>query len=146
MILVLRIGSVDSKKCLERWYVKTVLPGEDFKVVQQEIADILKGRKLVGHAVHNDLEVLLLSHPKHDIRDTSKFKPFRVINKGGTPSLKKLTAKILGFTVQTGEHDSIQDAQAAMRLYTMYKKQWESSLSMKSEKKRLQAKNLPAES
>ncbi|GAU95628.1 hypothetical protein RvY_07215 [Ramazzottius varieornatus] len=125
---------------------KDLKKGEDFKVVQQEIADILKGRKLVGHAVHNDLEVLLLSHPKHDIRDTSKFKPFRVINKGGAPSLKKLTAKILGFTVQTGEHDSIQDAQAAMRLYTMYKKRWESSLSMKSKKKRLQAKTLRAES
>ena len=118
----------------------SVLIGEDFKVVQQAIADILEGRKLVGHAVHNDLEVLFLSHPKNDIRDTSKFKPFRVINKGGTPSLKKLTAKVLGFTVQTGQHDSIQDAQAAMRLYTMYKKQWESTHSLKTKKKRMQAR------
>lgn len=28
-----------------------------FKQVQKEVADILKGRVLVGHAVHNDLQV-----------------------------------------------------------------------------------------
>lgn len=31
--------------------------GEDFKVVQKEVSEILKGRILVGHAVHNDLKV-----------------------------------------------------------------------------------------
>ena len=101
---------------------------------------MLNGRTLVGHAVHHDLEVLLLSHPKGDIRDTSKFKPFRQINKGGTPSLKKLTAKVLGFAVQTGEHDSVQDAQATMRLYTMYKREWESKVSMKGKKLRMMQK------
>ncbi|OQV25059.1 RNA exonuclease 4 [Hypsibius exemplaris] len=119
--------------------------GEDFKTVQREVSEILSGRTLVGHAVHHDLEVLLLSHPKSDIRDTSKFKPFRQINKGGTPSLKKLTAKVLGFAVQTGEHDSVQDAQATMRLYTMYKREWESKVSLKGKKLRMmQKKNKPA--
>jgi len=31
--------------------------GEDFKTVQKEVADILKGRILVGHALRNDLKV-----------------------------------------------------------------------------------------
>lgn len=31
--------------------------GEDFKKIQEEVADILRGRILVGHAVHNDLKV-----------------------------------------------------------------------------------------
>lgn len=31
--------------------------GEDFKTVQKEVAEILKGRILVGHALQNDLKV-----------------------------------------------------------------------------------------
>lgn len=31
--------------------------GEDFKVIQKEVANILKGRILVGHALRNDLKV-----------------------------------------------------------------------------------------
>lgn len=34
------------------------LSGEKFEVVQKEVADMLKGRILVGHALHNDLKVL----------------------------------------------------------------------------------------
>jgi len=34
--------------------------GEDFKTVQKEVADILNGRILVGHALHNDLKVIWL--------------------------------------------------------------------------------------
>ncbi|XP_055351360.1 RNA exonuclease 4-like [Paramacrobiotus metropolitanus] len=113
--------------------------GEEFKVVQAKVAEILRGRILIGHAVSNDLEALLLSHPKGDIRDTSKYKPFRILMKGGTPSLKKLTAKVLGVAVQTGEHDSIQDAQATMRLYTMHKRTWESTVSFRAKKAKLNA-------
>ncbi|KFP37649.1 RNA exonuclease 4, partial [Chlamydotis macqueenii] len=51
--------------------------GEDFKTVQKEVADILNGRILVGHALCNDLKVLLLDHPKKKIRDTQRYKPFR---------------------------------------------------------------------
>lgn len=32
--------------------------GEEVKTVQQEVADILKGRIVVGHAIHNDLKVM----------------------------------------------------------------------------------------
>lgn len=31
--------------------------GEEFKTVQKEVAEILKGRILVGHALQNDLKV-----------------------------------------------------------------------------------------
>lgn len=36
--------------------------GEDFKVVQQRVADLLKDRILVGHALHNDLKVSELKY------------------------------------------------------------------------------------
>ncbi|XP_045323382.1 RNA exonuclease 4 isoform X3 [Leopardus geoffroyi] len=75
--------------------------GENFEVVQKEVADMLKGRVLVGHALHNDLKVLFLDHPKKKIRDTQKYKPFK-------------------------SQVKIQDAQVAMRLYVLVKKEWES--------------------
>ncbi|XP_052037882.1 RNA exonuclease 4 [Apodemus sylvaticus] len=101
--------------------------GEEFEVVKKEVAEMLKGRILVGHALHNDLKVLFLDHPKKKIRDTQKFKPFRSRVKSGRPSLKRLSEKILGIKVQQAEHCSVQDAQAAMRLYIMVKREWESS-------------------
>lgn len=100
--------------------------GEKFEVVQKEVADMLKGRILVGHALHNDLKVLFLDHPKKKIRDTQKYKPFKSQVKSGRPSLKLLAERILGIQVQQAEHCSIQDAQAAMRLYILVKKEWES--------------------
>lgn len=100
--------------------------GEDFNIVQKEIADILKGRLLVGHALKHDLNVLFLSHPRRYWRDTSKYKPFRQISKGNTPSLKKLALELLGREIQVGEHSSVEDARAAMQLYMLYKNKWES--------------------
>lgn len=96
---------------------------EEFEVVQKEVADILKRRILVGHAVKNDLDVLFLTHPKYAIRDTAKF--FCKKNKK-TPSLKSLALEYLQTAIQEGEHSSVQDAQAAMQLYNMYRKHWES--------------------
>lgn len=55
-----------------------------FKQCQSEVAELVKDKILVGHALHNDLEVLLLSHPKHLVRDTSRYKglcPDRSTNK-----------------------------------------------------------------
>lgn len=102
--------------------------GEDFQKVQKEVAEILKGRILVGHALHNDLSVLFLAHPKRSQRDTSRYKLFRKITKGGTPSLKKLAAELLGIDIQSGEHNSIEDARATMQIYQLFRKKWEAEL------------------
>ncbi len=99
--------------------------GHPFKEVQKEISDLLDGRVLVGHALKHDLKVLFLTHPKRMIRDTSAYRPFRAAFGGRTPSLKNLAARMVGVSVQEGEHSSVQDAQAAMRLYTMFRKDWE---------------------
>nr|XP_028571383.1 RNA exonuclease 4 [Podarcis muralis] len=110
--------------------------GEDFKIVQEEVASILQGRILVGHALHNDLKILFLDHPKKKIRDTQRYKPFKQEVQSGRPSLKLLCEKLLNVKVQALEHSSIQDAQAAMRLYMMVRKQWEASLKEKSKTKK----------
>lgn len=99
--------------------------GEAFAVVQKEVAEMLRGRILVGHSLHNDLKVLFLDHPRKKVRDTQKYKPFQRQVESGRPSLKLLAERILGVRVQQAEHCSIQDAQAAMRLYVTVKKEWE---------------------
>lgn len=71
-------------------------------------------------------QVLMLSHPRRMIRDTSRYRPFRKLFSGRTPSLRALTERVLGIAVQAGEHDSIEDARATMRLYTSVKRAWES--------------------
>ncbi|KAL4718745.1 hypothetical protein ACJJTC_001814 [Scirpophaga incertulas] len=108
-----------------------LLNGEDFHIVQKEVAEILRGRILVGHAVKKDLSVLFLAHPKRNIRDTSTYKPLKNITKGSTPSLKRLAKEILGIDIQHGEHSSVEDANAAMQIYCSVAKNWEASLSGK---------------
>jgi RNA exonuclease 4 len=87
------------------------------------VSDIIEHRTLVGHALHNDLQVniftnedikqsfsfqvLFLSHPKRRIRDTQRYKGFRSLLNGGLPSLKSLAHKVLGLKIQTGAHDSV---------------------------------------
>ncbi|XP_060067898.1 uncharacterized protein LOC132548091 [Ylistrum balloti] len=119
-----------------------MLKGVEFSEACKNLAEMIKGRILVGHAIKNDLKVLYLSHPKKLIRDTSKYKPFREMFCGKTPSLKKLTAKVLDVAVQEGEHSSIQDAQATMRLYTMYKQKWEKDLALKNPRRQKMPKTL----
>ncbi|CAG2169734.1 unnamed protein product [Oppiella nova] len=112
---------------------KDLVNALDFKTVQTEVHQILKERTVVGHALHNDFKALLLSHPKHKTRDTSRY--FKKLFGGRNPALKRLSESVLGVRVQTGEHNSVEDARVAMRLYTMFRKKWESDLKKTSIKK-----------
>ncbi|XP_045603361.2 uncharacterized protein [Procambarus clarkii] len=118
--------------------------GAEFSTVQKEVSDLLTGRILVGHALRNDLKVLFLSHPRADTRDTSRYKGFRKLFGGRTPSLKNLTEKVMGVQIQHGEHNSVQDAQAAMRLYTMHRREWEEFISKKRRKLTAKKKSKPS--
>lgn len=100
---------------------KHMATARGFEEVQAEVENILKGRIIIGHAVKNDLEVMMLTHPKKDIRDTSKFSGFRKYSAGRSPSLKKLAKEVLGVDIQDGEHSSIEDARATMLLFRRHK-------------------------
>lgn len=102
-----------------------------FREAQEEASKLFDNKIVVGHAVHHDLEALFLSHPKHAIRDTSKFSEFRKISKGKTPSLKKLADHFLNIKIQSGEHSSIDDARASMLLYRLYRKEIEQQYKLK---------------
>lgn len=100
---------------------------EDFWDVQKEVAEILKGKILVGHALKNDLKALMLSHPRRDIRDTQRFKPLKK-GFGRIPGLRVLAKHILGLTIQEGHHSPAEDARASLYLYLHCRKEWERSL------------------
>ncbi|PVI03589.1 hypothetical protein DM02DRAFT_239958 [Periconia macrospinosa] len=94
-----------------------------FKEVHEDLKILLQGRILVGHAVKNDLDALLLKHDKRYIRDTSKFSKFRELAMipGRTPSLKILAEKLLGVEIQVGAHSSVEDARVTMALFKLEK-------------------------
>jgi RNA exonuclease 4 len=93
--------------------------------VQKEVAELLHDKILVGHALKKDMEALQLTHPKRDIRDTSRYAPFRVESKGKPPALRNLARSELGITIQTGEHSSVEDARATMGLFRKEKQGFE---------------------
>ncbi|KAF6825468.1 RNA exonuclease 4 [Colletotrichum plurivorum] len=93
----------------------------DFDEVQAQIADLLKDRILVGHDVKHDLEALKLSHSSKDIRDTSNHPGFKKFSNSRKPALRKLAEEILGVTIQSGAHSSVEDARVTMLLFRKHK-------------------------
>ncbi|GLI81475.1 3'-5' exonuclease [Penicillium ochrochloron] len=104
---------------------KHMVEARTLEQVQKEVGEIMDGRVLVGHAVSNDLDALLLGHPKRDIRDTSKHPEYRKIAGGGSPRLKMLAEHFLGLKIQEGAHSSVEDARATMALYRREKDAFE---------------------
>ena len=87
------------------------------EVVQADIVGLIDGKVLVGHAIRNDLDALMLGHPKRDIRDTSSHPGYRQLVNGRTPSLKMLARELLGVEIQGGKHSSVEDARVTMMLF-----------------------------
>ncbi|KAL2258910.1 hypothetical protein VTK26DRAFT_7590 [Humicola hyalothermophila] len=92
-----------------------------FDEVQRQVAELLKGRIVVGHDVKHDLRVLELDHPSKMIRDTAKFSGFRKYGHGPKPALRVLAQELLGVEIQKGQHSSIEDARVAMLLFRKHK-------------------------
>lgn len=110
---------------------------------QRVVGELLKDRIVVGHALKNDFRVLRLAHPWHLVRDTSDF--YRKLwkrRRTSRPGLKMIVAQVLGVdTFQKGEHDSCEDARAALALYKKHSKEWErNSCEGGSVKQRSQSK------
>jgi len=106
------------------------------------VGNIIKDKIVVGHALKNDFQALLLDHPKTHVRDTARYKPFmRHIGKHGGKhrprKLRDLVEEKLGRMIQvTGEsHNSVDDAIAAMELYKLERLKWESEIARKVRKR-----------
>lgn len=105
-----------------------------FKIARSQILKILKGKIVIGHAIHNDYKALQYFHPKSLTRDTSQIP---LLNRKAdcpenvTLSLRHLTKKLLHRDIQTGNsgHSSVEDAQATMELYKLVEVEWEQHLA-----------------
>ncbi len=72
----------------------------------------------VGHGLANDFRAINIQVPEDQVRDTLiLYSKKEVKRKLG---LKFLTYMILGKNVQTGNHNSIEDARSALDLYDKY--------------------------
>ncbi|CAN1249054.1 RNA exonuclease 4 [Linum perenne] len=125
---------------------KDLKQAKNFPIVQKKVAELIKGRILVGHALSNDLKVLLLNHPKKDLRDSAEYPPFLKYGnrEHRRKSLRHLASEFLGIDIQNGEHCPVEDARAAMLLYQKNKKEWEKfSKSQTRLNRKQQAKRRP---
>ncbi|CAG8496059.1 13287_t:CDS:2 [Ambispora leptoticha] len=106
---------------------ESLVNARDFKSVQNEVRRILHGKYVIGHSVFFDFQALKFTHPRRLTRDTSLYEGFinRCPHPYRTPSLKQLAAIILNERIQEGEHDSIEDAKTAMKLYRKVEQEWE---------------------
>jgi len=106
------------------------------------VGNIIKDKIVVGHALKNDFQALLLDHPKTHVRDTARYKPFmRHIGKHGGKhrprKLRDLVEEKLGRMIQVkGEsHNSVDDAIAAMELYKLERVNWENEIARRVRKR-----------
>lgn len=101
------------------------------------VASLIYGKIIVGHGLQADLEVLGLSHPWCDVRDTAAYIPFMRVRTVGHEEnakammfprrLKELAHEILGMEIQRegAEHCPVEDALAALELYKTCRVEWE---------------------
>ena len=75
--------------------------------MQKQVADLLKDRILVGHAVTNDLKALLLKHPRPQTRDTQFYAGKYKVVKSKYIALRNLVKQELDLQIQEGEHSSV---------------------------------------
>ncbi|XP_006867226.1 PREDICTED: apoptosis-enhancing nuclease [Chrysochloris asiatica] len=101
-----------------------------FQVAQKEILRLLKGKVVVGHALHNDFQALKYVHPRSLTRDTT-YVPSLLSPPGhqsrARVSLKELALELLHKKIQAGQcgHSSVEDAMTAMELYRLVEGPWE---------------------
>ena len=97
---------------------------------RQEVIRLLRGKVLVGHALQNDLQVLGIHHPWHNIRDTAAYPQFMKYDRYGqvvSSRLRDLAKIHLGIDIQDEcrPHCPLEDACAAMALYRKSQGYWD---------------------
>jgi RNA exonuclease 4 len=106
---------------------------------REKVAALLQDKILVGHSLSNDLDALLLQHPKGRVRDTAKYRPFQRLTGGNKPKwrprkLRDLVLEHCNLTIQQAgqSHDSVDDARATMALFRTVHDAWEKELQLQT--------------
>ncbi|KAL1750971.1 ribonuclease H-like domain-containing protein [Schizophyllum commune] len=114
---------------------KDMLGARPFEEVQKQVAELLQDKILVGHAVHNDLQALLLSHPRAQTRDTQFFAGKLKLVRSSRIALRALVQQELGMAIQAGEHSSVTDARATMAVFRIHRREWEAWAAAQARKR-----------
>lgn len=113
---------------IRRCHMTNAIPEDDaLMMIQQQ----LRGKIVLGHDLKHDFAVLHYAHPPSLVRDTSRYIPLRTMATLPTehpPGLKKLALNLLNRTIQTGAHDSVEDARTCLDLYKTIEEQWEKEM------------------
>lgn len=109
-----------------------LIDAPSFSTIQNKVREIIFNKILVGHSLHMDLNVLELEHPIQYRRDIGK-NNFIITKYGNSMrqsvSLQRLTLTIFNRHIQVNEHDSIEDAVAALNIYKFHKNDIEYELN-----------------
>lgn len=95
-----------------------VLEGVDFNAARLAVVKLIDGKILVGHSIKHDLLVLQINWKKYSLRDSQDHRPFA---RRDRPQKLKYLARGIGLSIQSGEHSSVEDAQAVMAVYRAHK-------------------------
>ncbi|KDQ26223.1 hypothetical protein PLEOSDRAFT_1014285, partial [Pleurotus ostreatus PC15] len=98
---------------------------KSFDEIQSRVAELLKDKVLVGHAVFHDLQALSLAHPQTQTLDTQSYAWKFKVAKVKCIALRHLVKQELGLTIQDGEHSSVTDARATMAIFRLHEREWE---------------------
>ncbi|KAF9244623.1 ribonuclease H-like domain-containing protein [Melanogaster broomeanus] len=103
-----------------------------FDRVQQHVAELIKGKVIVGHSLWHDLSVLGIPHPAVTTRDVALYQPFR--NALRSPNqvigLQTLMWHLMGRRCQDGHIHPVENARAALDLYRTVAAEWEGAISL----------------
>ncbi|KAL4069675.1 hypothetical protein V8B97DRAFT_613109 [Scleroderma yunnanense] len=102
-----------------------------FERVQQHVADLIKGKVIVGHSLWNDLSVLGIPHPAVATRDVALYQPFRNALRSPTQvvGLQTLMWHLMCRRCQDGHLHPVENARAALDLYRSVAVEWEGEIS-----------------
>lgn len=106
---------------------------QPFDKVQAQLAELLRGRIVVGHDIQKDLKVILMDLQSHilrtrsnpldidmTLRDTQKYSGYRKYANPHAhqgPSLRNLALGVLGRPIKQDGISSVEDAVATMEVY-----------------------------
>lgn len=84
------------------------------------LSALLKDKKVVGHALWNDFEVLGINIPREDVRDTARLRSLK--NGKGLRKLKDIAREVCGVKIQGGSngHDSVSGSYRAYRAVLIF--------------------------
>ncbi|KAJ7579461.1 hypothetical protein C8J56DRAFT_1059061 [Mycena floridula] len=101
-----------------------------FSVVQEHVANLLKGNILVGHSLWNDLSVVGIAHAAVDTRDVGLYQVAMSHERlAQVVGLQTLAWQLMRRRCQQQESNPLENARAALDLYRTEQQDWETAIA-----------------